>query len=548
MTSTSNIDTNIKNYTLSELMSIAGVNDLDEEEINEKTNFFIQKFKNSNPSLSTFFLNVQGQLLQYAMSAEEEENNFTGSYPAGEEQTETWLQNEYMPQTNPIQREKITDRKQEIDIYNSSDHTVMKRKELGVSNTFNVPVSQDSLNPNLKNTINRIVNLDSQFRQYSSNYESTATDYTLDLSDPLANVLSIRLYSYQIPYSWYIIDEVYGNSCFWITDNGNNIAITIPSGNYSTTNFVSILNSSILTAGFTNIDISNNFVSYNSNNGKLTLNLYGSTYSGSIIDGKTIESFIITTNSFLTFYDYNAMLQCSTNCVNSSYYLNQTLGWIMGFREPYITINEGGNTSLSILDLNGPKYLILVLDDYNQNHINNGLVSITEYSNNLKLPNYYSPDLPYICVKSPSNFNSLLTSENTQNPNNPDPILISGKLNNQFVQTPVYLPSAPRTLTQSQLYTINQINKNNNNNTNYRAKAPTSTDVLSMIPIKTSGVPTGSLIVEFSGSLQDNVRTYFGPVNIERMRLKLLDDKGNILNLNGSDWCITLICECLYQY
>ena len=44
------------------------------------------------------------------------------------------------------------------------------------------------------------------------------------------------------------------------------------------------------------------------------------------------------------------------------------------------------------------------------------------------------------------------------------------------------------------------------------------------------GVPTGSLLVEFSGSLQDNSRTYFGPVNIDRMSVKLLDDKGNVLN------------------
>ena len=52
------------------------------------------------------------------------------------------------------------------------------------------------------------------------------------------------------------------------------------------------------------------------------------------------------------------------------------------------------------------------------------------------------------------------------------------------------------------------------------------------MPIKTSvGVPTGTLLVEFSGSLQDNMRTYFGPVNIERMAVKLFDDKGNILNL-----------------
>ena len=111
------------------------------------------------------------------------------------------------------------------------------------------------------------------------------------------------------------------------------------------------------------------------------------------------------------------------------------------------------------------------------------------------------------------------------------------------------LPSAPRTLTQAQLYTANAILANNNNLTNYLTKAPTSSDILAIVPVKTSvGVPTGSLLVEFSGSLQDSERVYFGPVNIERMEVKLLDDKGNVLNLHGSDWCVTLIAECLYQY
>ena len=111
----------------------------------------------------------------------------------------------------------------------------------------------------------------------------------------------------------------------------------------------------------------------------------------------------------------------------------------------------------------------------------------------------------------------------------------------------VLLPSAPRTMTQSQLYSYNEINKNQNL-TSYRSKAPTSADILSIIPLKVSGATTGSLLVDFSGSLQDYTRNYFGPVDIDRMHVKLLDDKGNVLNLNGGDWCVTLICECLYQY
>jgi hypothetical protein len=230
----------------------------------------------------------------------------------------------------------------------------------------------------------------------------------------------------------------------------------------------------------------------------------------------------------------------------------------MGYRLPYLNVDLSGNTAGAILDLNGTKYLILVIDDYNQNHVNNSLVSISQFSNTLKMPTYYSPDLPYTCITPAQQGNNLTELVNgvvtqslfdNQTANAQNGLLIAGKYQEDYTSTQIVLPSAPRTLTNAQLYTINSINNNNNNLTNYLAKAPTSSDILAIIPVKTSvGVPTGTLLVEFSGSLQDSERTYFGPVNIERMAIKLLDDKGNILNLNGNDWCVSLIAECLYQY
>jgi hypothetical protein len=538
---TSNIDTKVANYSISELMAIVELQGLEPDEIVEQTNKYIEKFKTSNPVLSVFFMEIQSQLLQYSSDLIDPNNqdaSFTegfesmnnddleATYPSGEKQQDNWYENQALPQDNKNQKDKTTERKQKIDVFGNT-HVPMNREQLGVNNNFNVPVAQDSLNPNLKNTISRFVNLDSQFRQYTSGAESTSTDYTLDLSDPLTNVLSMRMYSYQIPYSWYVIDIPYGNTCFWITETVlgvvYNVPVTVPPGNYTPTQFEATLSAilnELLPPGPTTLS----YVVYNVNNGKLTLNLNGGVYLGQA--NPYIPTFPITETTIITFFDYTAQLQCETNCVNRSFYLNQTLGWIMGFREAFVYVDTSGNTGTGIVDLNGTKYLILVIDDYNQNHVNNGLVSITEYSNVLKMPSYYSPDLPYTCL--------------TATPNN--------GINSEYTKTQIMLPSAPRTLTNSQLYTINEINKNRNNNTNHRAKAPTSTDILAMIPIKPTGLSTGALIIEFSGSLQDNSRTYFGPVNIDRMRVKLLNDKGNVLNMNGADWCVTLICDCLYQY
>jgi hypothetical protein len=225
----------------------------------------------------------------------------------------------------------------------------------------------------------------------------------------------------------------------------------------------------------------------------------------------------------------------------------------MGYRVPYEYADPNGNSASSVLDLIGTKYLILAIDDYNQNHVNNSLVSITEYSANLKVPNYYSPDVPTTCTNNISNISQIVSDANAesildnQGSITDNGLLIAGKYNANYSKIPIVLPSAPRTLTQAQIYTINEIHKNQNI-TNFRYKAPTTPDILAIIPVKTSGVPTGSVLVELSGSLQDNIRTYFGPVNIERMAVKLLNDKGYVLDLNGLDWAVTLICDCLYQY
>jgi hypothetical protein len=539
-------DTDVGSYSLSELLIILGLDYPDPNSITEKTNDLIQKYKKSDPDISTFFKNVQSQLLQYAADLEDEENSEPAVFPTGENQVKKRYENEYLTQQDKNQVDKITDREQKIKVF-GDEHVPMTREQLGVSNTYNVPIAQDKLNPKLENVTTRFINLDSQFRQSTNSGISSSSDYTLDLSDYLPNVLSMTLYSFQIPFCWYVIDEAYGNTCFWITNQGTNVCISISSGNYSPTEFVTNLNNSFSSAGFTfsNTTPVNTPVSYNSNSGKITLKLFGGVYAGN----STNPTFTITTSTIITFFDYTTKLQCpnSDTCVNKGFYINQTLGWVMGFRVPFINVSASGNTASSILDLNGTKYLLLIIDDFNQNHINNGLISITEYSNTLKIPSYYSPDLPYTCSQSISNTTTLSNSYNNYASSDIG-LVVADKLNTGLTKYPKILPSAPRVLTQSQIYTINEIIKNNDKTTNFRAKAPTNNDIFAILPVKTSGLQTGSLIVETSGSLQDNKRVYFGPVNIERMRVKLVDDKGNVLNVNGADWTFTLICECLYQY
>lgn len=558
-----NIDTDVDNYTIAELLIILDLDSPDQEEIVQKTNEYIEKFEDKgNEEMALFFMNMQEKLLQYSNEL------YSSVKPAELEsaatQQKNWWENQTLKQkNNPVQNDKITERKQKIDVFNNP-HLPMNKEQLGVNNTFDVKVAQDVLNPNLENITSRFINLDSQFRQATSGIEYSSTDYTLDLSEPLHNVLSLRLYSIQIPYAWYTIDSAYGNTCFWLVFNNDtaiNMQISVEPGNYNPVQFVQQLNvgsngssnfndASIFTFPF---PVSGNYpVSYNSNNGKIYMNLFNASCT---LNGTT---YTIDNTTQILFYDVNAKLTCGTAYCTQTNAINQTMGWIMGYRMPYIYAEPSGNYAPALLDLYGPKYLILAIDDFNQNHINNGLVTITELSKSLKLPTYYNPSIPYTCTSiglTPGNSNLVaelaafgdITANANQNSNG-NGLLFAEKLNLSYKQVPQVLPSAPRTLTQAQIYSINEIIKNNERNTNYRTKAPSSSDTFALIPIKHGGYNTGDVYVEFGGSLQDNKRIYFGPVNIERMRVKLMDDKGNIVNMNGADWSVTLISENLYQY
>ena len=577
----SGVDLDVYNYTISELLGILELDDPTSEEIIDETNKYITRFSPSNenrPDLVVFFQEIQTRLLRYMNELENGENN---EYNADDEQTEKWITKQVLPQDDPIQKNKITGRIQKIDVYDNN-HMPMKREQIGINNTFEVPVAQDSLNPNLQNVTSRFIVLDSQFRQAAGGSESMSTDYTLDLSESLTDVVTLSLYSIQIPYTWYKIDYIYGNTCFWLTNEGNTFKIFIEPGNYTASEFCITLTNSFKNIGFTYpVSPNPDIVRYNSNNGKITLYLDGwDDPNGNEIKGiiQYTETFNSEINPYYTFFDITGGKSCYESgtypcsaSASSGRTFDSTLGWLMGFNLPIqpvfsSTISgvtySGGNTPQNVLNLIGTKYFTLVIDDFNQNRINNGLITITELSKNLPLPSYYNNSQPYICglnvpslpsildINAIGNLSNITQEEAVSMGVNPSNLFnsLQDKLDIGSGSIQQILPSAPRTLTQAQIYTVNEIIKNRSKTISFRSKAPTNADTFGIIPLKYASLITGQLYSELSGQFQDNKRIYFGPVDIDRLRITLLDDRGNVVDLHGADWSVTLISENLYQY
>jgi hypothetical protein len=159
---------------------------------------------------------------------------------------------------------------------------------------------------------------------------------------------------------------------------------------------------------------------------------------------------------------------------------------------------------------------MIILDDFNQNHLNDGLVTVTKRDNSVTLPSYASRK-KYTC----------------------DPV--TGEIVNTGI------PTGLNNLTQNQLYSLNQIINTQNRNRGEVNSGPFIKDMFALIPVKTAGMTPGSIFVEYGGTLQNQERMYFGPVNISRMHIKLINDRGDVVDLNGANWSLQLICEQLYQ-
>ncbi len=255
----------------------------------------------------------------------------------------------------------------------------------------------------------------------------------------------------------------------------------------------------------------------------------------------------------LVFYDLVSFVYCNIGVTQNATW-DSTLGWLLGFHSfteyvlgDFININEDNISSSNygnnvfnqssstynyiysydsttkkiaiigdvVLTTNLYNYFLVVLDDFIQNHVNAGLITITSLENDISLPSYASR-VTYQC--------DPVTGIKTA-------VSASNKLNTE--------------LSAKQLYAMNQIIENRRTKSKSYASGPYMKDVFALIPIKLAGLKTNQTYSEFGGTVQNNDRKYYGPVRIQKLSIKLMNDKGQIVDLNGANFSITIICEIL---
>ena len=262
------------------------------------------------------------------------------------------------------------------------------------------------------------------------------------------------------------------------------------------------------------------------------------------VEGTEYVSFRITVNKEyrakdyrISFFDPYSFVKCyqGVSSVRNTTW-DSTLGWILGYREftVYNLSNyesTDGSSVISIIADTGIStelfnYFMLCIDDYNQSHLNDGLVTITSRDTGTPLPSY-ALRTNFVC--------DPITGEkvyNTQTKVN----------NNKLTQNQVQALTAQANSSSSE----SNLTTGNVNSKVY-GSTPFVSDVFGVIPLKLSGRSNGETIVEFGGTLQNQERQYFGPVNLRRMSVKLVSDRGNVVDFNNANWSFSLICEQLYK-
>jgi hypothetical protein len=265
--------------------------------------------------------------------------------------------NEDKPQNKSLQQ-KIED------FYNSSyelksskledpgEHMIQVRSDKPYLSSFPSEFFPGVINPIKKRTIRKNLNIDTRFRD--NYYISPSTNFNLFLPLNIDNVLQMQLSSIELPTTYYVVSKQYNNNYFTIIVNGVSVVITIPDGNYSQTSIMDIINTQLLLAG-----VPFSYISFIIN---LTSTTTGSAQT------------MVGPNGTGTVTDLELNFQLDRNGIEDrGTPLPLKLGWNLGFRNGVYT-GATNYVSESVVDLTGPRYFYLVIDDYN-NNVNNNFYS-----------------------------------------------------------------------------------------------------------------------------------------------------------------------------
>ena len=246
------------------------------------------------------------------------------------------------------------------EIENPGEHMVQVRREIPFIQSYPSDFFPGTINPIRKRTIKKNLNIDTRFRE--NYYTSSSTNFNLALPMQFNDILQMQLSAIELPTTYYVVSKQYGNNFFnlIVTTSSPTIVsstvIKIPDGNYDQNSILYTINNQLSLAGapYNNISFSVNLI------------------NGTTGSGQTLVGLVPVPTETITEVELNFQADIYGN-PDQGTPLPLKFGWLLGFRNG-IYINNLNYVSEGILEISGPRYFFLVVDDYN-NNVNNGFYS-----------------------------------------------------------------------------------------------------------------------------------------------------------------------------
>jgi hypothetical protein len=225
--------------------------------------------------------------------------------------------------------------------------------------------------------------VDSRFRKNYLN--SLSTDFDINLPYIINNVTEAKLSDIEFPATFYPFQEEFENNYMWLkytynysTTPDNSITeyiyFYITPGNYYQDTLLTNLQTVIDKQGLPitinhDLDFENNG-GVGDGTGKLTIEYSGDTTNSVVIT--ELELNFRASKMLDSEYNYNASQIIKSNDGKISKYYNtdsaidhsQRMGWMLGFRDSLYT-GSTSYTSEGQLDIIGPRYIYLLVNDFN---------------------------------------------------------------------------------------------------------------------------------------------------------------------------------------
>lgn len=226
---------------------------------------------------------------------------------------------------------------------------IIKKPDTPYANSMPSEYYQGIINPLNKRILRQNINIDTRFRD--NYFTTTASNFHLDMPIKISKVVSMQLSALEFPSTFYAISKALGNNFFVIEIDGEPpLIVTIPDGNYTFTvlqNYLtSFMTSSAVPPAYQDIVFVIDAISVNNVTSGTGHMITNSGASGTI-------------------YKLNFGTDMEGN-PDTTTPIQLKFGWMMGFRKAFYE-GETGYVSEGIVDLVGPRYLYLVVNDFNNN-------------------------------------------------------------------------------------------------------------------------------------------------------------------------------------